>query len=113
MLADIVILSKDIFQSPSESLKDTAVTVTIFDGKVVYQQPIRPNRTSHEVCPPRSRMRRSVVNSSTTFIEHSMRAIATAPTTLGRQYPLSSTPVRIPSSSSSTTSSPIDTTILN
>jgi predicted amidohydrolase YtcJ len=39
MLADIVILSNDIFQNPPRSLKDTAVTVTIFDGKVVYQRP--------------------------------------------------------------------------
>jgi predicted amidohydrolase YtcJ len=38
MLADIVILSNDIFQNP-QSFKDTAVTVTIFDGKVVYQRP--------------------------------------------------------------------------
>jgi predicted amidohydrolase YtcJ len=39
MLADIVILSNDIFQNPPASLKDTAVTVTIFDGKVVFQRP--------------------------------------------------------------------------
>jgi predicted amidohydrolase YtcJ len=39
MLADIVILSNDIFQNPPESLKDTAITVTIFDGRVVYQRP--------------------------------------------------------------------------
>jgi predicted amidohydrolase YtcJ len=41
MLADIVILSNDIFQNPPQSLKDTAVTVTIFDGKVVYQRPVQ------------------------------------------------------------------------
>ena len=39
MLADIVILSNDIFQSSPESLKDTEVTVTIFDGKIVYKRP--------------------------------------------------------------------------
>jgi predicted amidohydrolase YtcJ len=39
MLADIVIFSNDIFQDPPQSLKDSAVTVTIFDGKVVYQRP--------------------------------------------------------------------------
>ena len=39
MLADIVILSNDIFQNPPTALKDTAVTVTIFDGKIVYQRP--------------------------------------------------------------------------
>jgi predicted amidohydrolase YtcJ len=39
MLADIVILSNDIFQNPPESIKESAVTVTIVDGKVVYQRP--------------------------------------------------------------------------
>jgi predicted amidohydrolase YtcJ len=39
MLADIVILSNDIFQNTPQSLRDTAVTVTIFDGKVIYQRP--------------------------------------------------------------------------
>jgi len=39
MLADIVIFSNDIFRDPPQSLKDSAVTVTIFDGKVVYQRP--------------------------------------------------------------------------
>jgi predicted amidohydrolase YtcJ len=39
MLADIVILSNDIFQSAPEGLKETAVAVTIFDGKIVYQRP--------------------------------------------------------------------------
>ena len=39
MLADIVILSSDIFQSTPGVTKDTAVAVTIFDGKVVYQRP--------------------------------------------------------------------------
>ena len=37
MLADIVILSNDIFQNSSDTLKDTSVAMTIFDGKVVYQ----------------------------------------------------------------------------
>ena len=39
MLADIVILSSDIFDPSPSALHDTAVTVTIFDGKVVYQRP--------------------------------------------------------------------------
>jgi predicted amidohydrolase YtcJ len=39
MLADIVILSNDIFESRPEALRDTAVTVTIVDGKIVYQRP--------------------------------------------------------------------------
>lgn len=39
MLADIVILSNDIFGSRPEALRETAVTVTIFDGKIVYERP--------------------------------------------------------------------------
>jgi predicted amidohydrolase YtcJ len=38
MLADIVILSTDIFEAPTERLLDAAVDVTIFDGKVVYSR---------------------------------------------------------------------------
>jgi predicted amidohydrolase YtcJ len=38
MLADIVILSKDIFALPTTRLSETEVVVTIFDGKVVYQK---------------------------------------------------------------------------
>ena len=40
MLADIVILSNDIFESQPDGLGDTEVTVTIFDGKIVYQRPV-------------------------------------------------------------------------
>lgn len=36
MLADIVIMSTDIFAAPPERLLDAAVDVTIFDGKVVF-----------------------------------------------------------------------------
>jgi predicted amidohydrolase YtcJ len=39
MLADIVILSNDIFEAVPDALRETAVTVTIFDGKIVYQRP--------------------------------------------------------------------------
>jgi predicted amidohydrolase YtcJ len=39
MLADLVILSSDIFAPQPNPLRDTAVTVTIFDGKIVYQRP--------------------------------------------------------------------------
>jgi predicted amidohydrolase YtcJ len=39
MLADIVILSNDILEDRSDPLQDTAVTVTIYDGKIVYQRP--------------------------------------------------------------------------
>jgi predicted amidohydrolase YtcJ len=38
MLADIVILSKDIFSLAPARLAETEVMVTIFDGKVVYQR---------------------------------------------------------------------------
>jgi predicted amidohydrolase YtcJ len=46
MLADIVILSNDIFESRPEALRETAVTVTIFDGKIVYHRP--PAATSND-----------------------------------------------------------------
>ena len=39
MLADIVILSNDIFNSNPDALREATVTVTIFDGKIVYQRP--------------------------------------------------------------------------
>ncbi|MBA3231194.1 MAG: amidohydrolase family protein [Acidobacteria bacterium] len=38
MLADIVVLSDDIFAAPSSRLGSTAVAITIFDGKVVYRR---------------------------------------------------------------------------
>ena len=39
MLADIIILSNDIFDARPDALRETAVTVTIFDGRIVYQRP--------------------------------------------------------------------------
>lgn len=39
MLADIVILSNDLLDSGANAVEETAVTVTIFDGKIVYQRP--------------------------------------------------------------------------
>jgi predicted amidohydrolase YtcJ len=39
MLADIVILSNDIFEPRPDALRETAVMVTIFDGKIVYRRP--------------------------------------------------------------------------
>jgi hypothetical protein len=39
MLADIVILSNDIFEPRPKAVRETGVTVTIFDGKIVYQRP--------------------------------------------------------------------------
>ena len=38
MLADLVVLSKDLFALPAARLTDAEVSVTIFDGKVVYQR---------------------------------------------------------------------------
>ncbi len=39
MLADMVVLSKDVFELPASKLLDAVVTHTIFDGKVVYERP--------------------------------------------------------------------------
>jgi predicted amidohydrolase YtcJ len=39
MLADLVVLSTDIFAAPPSKLLDARVAVTIFDGKVVYERP--------------------------------------------------------------------------
>ena len=52
MLADIVILSNDIFESRPEALRETAVTVTIFDGKIVYQRPASQAPTTSCAMPP-------------------------------------------------------------
>ena len=38
MLADLVVLSTDIFRGPA-SLEAAEVVMTIFDGKVVYRRP--------------------------------------------------------------------------
>jgi predicted amidohydrolase YtcJ len=43
MLADIVILTKDIFSLPPSRLAETEVAVTIFDGKIVYQRSTATN----------------------------------------------------------------------
>jgi predicted amidohydrolase YtcJ len=37
MLADLVVLSNDIFDRPAAQLAHTTVAVTIFDGKIVYR----------------------------------------------------------------------------
>ena len=41
MLADLVILSEDIFKAPAADIAAARVEVTIFDGKVVYQRGTR------------------------------------------------------------------------
>jgi predicted amidohydrolase YtcJ len=38
MLADLVVLSADIFEEPEADLGQTAVVTTIFDGKIVYRR---------------------------------------------------------------------------
>jgi len=38
MLADLVVLSENIFEAPSSRLASTRVAMTIFDGKIVYQR---------------------------------------------------------------------------
>ena len=42
MLADLVVLSEDIFGAPPSRLASTRVAVTIFDGKIVYQRDGKP-----------------------------------------------------------------------
>ena len=37
-LADLVVLSDDIFTIPPEAIEKTRVDMTIFDGKVIYQR---------------------------------------------------------------------------
>jgi predicted amidohydrolase YtcJ len=41
MLADLVVLSADIFAAPAEELVATTVAVTIFDGKIVYRRNVK------------------------------------------------------------------------
>ena len=38
MLADLVVLTEDIFELPSSRLTDAKVLATIVDGKVVYRR---------------------------------------------------------------------------
>ena len=38
MLADLVVLSSDIFDAPAVDLAGTSIATTIFDGKIVYQR---------------------------------------------------------------------------
>jgi predicted amidohydrolase YtcJ len=46
MLADIVILTDDIFSGPASRLTTTDVAVTIVDGKVVYRRDQPENTTA-------------------------------------------------------------------
>lgn len=47
MLADLVILSEDVFEAPAARLADTHVMVTIVDGKVVYRREPLDTTTEH------------------------------------------------------------------
>jgi hypothetical protein len=47
MLADLVVLTTDIFTAPPAKLVDAAVGVTIFDGKVVYERKSGPPPTAN------------------------------------------------------------------
>jgi hypothetical protein len=38
MLADLVVLSDDIFNLPATDMERATVAATIFDGKIVYQR---------------------------------------------------------------------------
>jgi predicted amidohydrolase YtcJ len=39
MMADLIVLSEDIFDLPARELRHVRVDVTVFDGKVVYERP--------------------------------------------------------------------------
>jgi len=49
MLADLVVLSSDIFRAPSEKLASTPVELTIFDGKIVYSRAAQRSLTDAPV----------------------------------------------------------------
>jgi predicted amidohydrolase YtcJ len=36
--ADIVVLDRDLFQVPHEEILETKVVLTVFDGKIIYQE---------------------------------------------------------------------------
>jgi predicted amidohydrolase YtcJ len=41
MLADIVVLARDVFVHPPATRADVAVSATILDGKVVFQSSVQ------------------------------------------------------------------------
>ena len=45
-IADIVILSENIFEIPPDRIKEVTVLTTVFDGDIVYEDPSTPVRTS-------------------------------------------------------------------
>ena len=46
MLADLVVLSEDIFEAPASRLASTRIAVTIFDGRIVYRRDRRDDELS-------------------------------------------------------------------
>lgn len=37
-VADMVVLSRDLFKVPMDEIKDVEVEMTIFDGQIVYEK---------------------------------------------------------------------------
>src|SRR5207237_3139057 len=48
MLADIVVLSDDLFSIPPEKIENVKVDLTIFDGRVIYERPASPAAASRK-----------------------------------------------------------------
>ena len=44
MAADLVVLEKDLFSIAAEEVGEVAVTMTLFDGEIVYQRPAQPQQ---------------------------------------------------------------------
>ena len=86
MLADLVVLSDDVLDAPTAKLESDSVTVTIFDGKIVYRRdaprahragavtsalarpdtsPARRRLQQHQPCRLADRDRRGAASSST------------------------------------------------
>src|SRR5699024_4604444 len=40
-LADIVVLDRNLFEVPAEEIRDAKVTLTMMDGKVVYEKEVK------------------------------------------------------------------------
>ncbi|MGB8319788.1 MAG: amidohydrolase family protein, partial [Ignavibacteriaceae bacterium] len=37
-IADLVVLSENIFKIPPEKIKDVKIDMTVFDGEIIYKQ---------------------------------------------------------------------------
>ena len=42
MAADLVVLEKDLFSIAAEEIGEVAVTMTLFEGAIVYRRPSQP-----------------------------------------------------------------------